>query len=205
MSDNKTPKKRGRKPKIKNNDPDVPVVKKKRGRKPRSNITINENPNFEGNKCDYIVKIDNKNINKYSNITEFNDTYSNEQLINNNNSLKCWNCCESFENNNIFSLPIKYINKMFYTYGDFCSRECSARYCFDNFNNEKYEIYSYINLLYHIQTGKNGSIKPAPNKLVLNTSTWKQTWELDKKSLIYTDKEWGTDKKEVIRYWKRIQ
>ena len=26
----------------------------------------------------------------------------------------------------------------------------------------------------------------------------------DKKSLIYTDKEWGTDKKEVIRYWKRI-
>ena len=42
------------------------------------------------------------------------------------------------------------------------------------------------------------------NKLVLTSSTGKQTWELDKKSLIYTDKEWGTDKKEVIRYWKRI-
>ena len=34
--------------------------------------------------------------------------------------------------------------------------------------------------------------------------TGKQTRELDKKSLIYSDKEWGTDKKEVIRYWKRI-
>ena len=43
------------------------------------------------------------------------------------------------------------------------------------------------------------------NKLLLTSSTGKQTWELDKKSLIYTDKEWGTDKKEVIRYWKRIQ
>ena len=43
------------------------------------------------------------------------------------------------------------------------------------------------------------------NKLLLTSSTGKQTWELDKKSLIYTDKEWGKDKKEVIRYWKRIE
>jgi len=43
------------------------------------------------------------------------------------------------------------------------------------------------------------------DKLVLTSSTGKQTWKLDKKSLIYTDKEWGTDKKEIIRYWKRIE
>ena len=43
------------------------------------------------------------------------------------------------------------------------------------------------------------------DKLLLTSSTGKQTWELDKKSLIYTDKEWGADKKEVIRYWKRIE
>ena len=42
------------------------------------------------------------------------------------------------------------------------------------------------------------------DKLVLTSSTGKQTWKLDKKSLIYSDKEWGTDKKEVKRYWKRI-
>ena len=43
------------------------------------------------------------------------------------------------------------------------------------------------------------------SKLVLTSSTGKQTWELDKESLVYTDKEWGEDKKEVIRYWKRVQ
>ena len=43
------------------------------------------------------------------------------------------------------------------------------------------------------------------NKLVLTSSTGKQRWQLDKKSLIYTDKEWGEDKNEVIRYWKRIE
>ena len=43
------------------------------------------------------------------------------------------------------------------------------------------------------------------NKLLLTSSTGKQTWELNRKSLIYTDKEWGEDKKEVIRYWKRVQ
>ena len=43
------------------------------------------------------------------------------------------------------------------------------------------------------------------SKLVLTSSTGKQTWKLDKESLVYTDKEWGEDKKEVIRYWKRVQ
>ena len=49
------------------------------------------------------------------------------------------------------------------------------------------------------------SVSLKKNKLVLTSSTAKQSWELDNKSLIYTDKEWGTDKKEVIRYWKRIK
>ena len=164
----KIPKKRGRKPKKKEEDSNEPKIKKKRGRKPRSNITINNNPNFEGNQCDYIVKIEKKDINKYTNITEFN-SQNNTSLLNNNNcSKKCWNCCNNFINNNIYSLPIKYIIKIFYTYGDFCSRECSARYCFDYFNNEKYEIYSLINLLYYIQTGNNESIRPSPNKLLLD-------------------------------------
>ena len=42
------------------------------------------------------------------------------------------------------------------------------------------------------------------NKLVLTSITGKQSWELDKKSLVYKDKEWGEEEDEVIRYWKRI-
>ena len=48
------------------------------------------------------------------------------------------------------------------------------------------------------------SVSIKGDKLLLNSKTGKQTWTLDKDSLIYTDKEWGEDKKEVIRYWKRI-
>lgn len=42
------------------------------------------------------------------------------------------------------------------------------------------------------------------NKLLLTSPTGEQTWKLNNRSLAYKDKEWGTDKKEVIRYWKRI-
>ena len=42
------------------------------------------------------------------------------------------------------------------------------------------------------------------NKLVLTSITGKQSWELDKKSLVYGDKEWGEKKDEVIRCVKRI-
>ena len=49
------------------------------------------------------------------------------------------------------------------------------------------------------------SVSLKANKLVLTSITGKQSWELNKKSLIYRDKEWGDDKDEVIRYWKRIK
>ena len=42
------------------------------------------------------------------------------------------------------------------------------------------------------------------NKLALISKSGKQTWKLDKESLVYEDKEWGEDKKQVIRHWKRI-
>ena len=49
------------------------------------------------------------------------------------------------------------------------------------------------------------SVSLKDNKLVLTSVTGKQSWTLDKKSLVYRDKEWGEEKDEVIRYWKRIE
>ena len=49
------------------------------------------------------------------------------------------------------------------------------------------------------------SVSLEDNKLVLTSITGKQTWELSQNSLVYRDKEWGEDKDEVIRYWKRIE
>ena len=42
------------------------------------------------------------------------------------------------------------------------------------------------------------------NKLILKSVTGKQSWILDKESLIYEDEEWGNTKQKVIRYWKKI-
>ena len=49
------------------------------------------------------------------------------------------------------------------------------------------------------------SVSLKDNKLVLTSVTRIQSWELSKKSLVYRDKEWGEDKDEVIRYWKRVE
>ena len=48
------------------------------------------------------------------------------------------------------------------------------------------------------------SVSLKVNKLVLTSITGKQSWKLNKNSLVYRDKEWGEDKDEVIRYWKRV-
>ena len=47
-------------------------------------------------------------------------------------------------------------------------------------------------------------VKFKNNILLLTSSTGKQTWKLDKDSLTYRDEEWGTEKKKIQRYWKRI-
>ena len=49
------------------------------------------------------------------------------------------------------------------------------------------------------------SVSLKNDKLVLTSVTGKQSWELNKRSLVYRDKEWGEEKDEVIRYWKRIE
>ena len=186
----KVPKKRGRKPGSKNKTPEekskeTTTGKKKRGRKPKSNVTINENPIFESeNKINnhLIIKINNKsnnlsldNINNeinnfLSNDINLNENYSNinyNQNINKETSDVCWNCCHSFNKVKI-GLPIKYINNIFYTYGNFCSLECSSRFCFDNFNNDISEIYSTINLYNLIVNKSNKNVKCAPHRLALD-------------------------------------
>lgn len=182
----KVPKKRGRKPgsknKIKSNENEI-TVKKKRGRKPKTNITINENPVFESeDKVDnLVIKINTKNnnlsldnlnqeVNKILENTDQSDyNLNNNNVMNNNlnNNLICWNCCHKFHNI-IIGLPIKYVDNLFYTYGNFCSLECATRFTFDNFHNDISEIYANINLYNNIVNKKKTNVKCAPHRLSLN-------------------------------------
>ena len=113
------------------------MEKKKRGRKPKSNIVLNENPVFDKNNNDNLISCIKHP--KDININEINGCENNINLENDNMNFetennicflknidisegtkKCWNCCHDI-NSDIISYPIKYINKIFYTNGNFCS------------------------------------------------------------------------------------
>ena len=146
---------------------DINKKPKKRGRKPKKvikNTTQNENTINDN----LIIRL--KHVNETN--QELIEPYIKEDnlMINESNTHSeiCWNCCHKF-NNLIYGIPIKYINNVFYTYGDFCSLECCCRYSFDNINNH-YEIISLINLYNNIINNTvDSNIQIAPHRLLLNT------------------------------------
>ena len=170
------PKKRGRKVGSKNKKKEGNIVEnivekplpKKRGRKPKENIIKNDNPIFTKpeNSDNLIIRVK-KDINIESNIQSFDCSDTFQDVNYEENTCKiCWNCCHKIEKN-IFGIPIKYINNIFYIYGYFCSLECASRYVFDNFYNN-FEIYALINFYYNFVNNTVGEkINIAPKRLIL--------------------------------------
>lgn len=82
----------------------------------------------------------------------------------------CWWCCHKF-NTIPISLPYKYDNGKFHSYGVFCSFNCAAAYNFssDDYNNN--ERYMLLNLLYKKITNSNEmvKIKMSPPKELLRS------------------------------------
>ena len=155
------------------------TIKKKRGRKPKNKEIINENPVFDNqNTTDVIVKL-NLNNEMNNNIELGNDKFNNNNysLLEDINTSLCWNCSKQLLNLKI-GLPLKYINDVFITYGNFCSFECSGKYCFDNYDNEKYEIYSLLNLYYNqMYDTTNQVVNIAKDKIHLDVFGGNLTYE----------------------------
>ena len=147
----KKPKKRGRKPKKEKQSEDK-VVNDDNNNKIMDNYIIKLNP----------FSCENDIVEPFS-----LDTEKLEKSVNNKVSEICWNCCHNFDSI-VYGIPMKYHNKVFYTYGDFCSLECCSRYSIEHFNNY-HEILSLINLYNNIINGsKDEKVNVAPNKLLLN-------------------------------------
>lgn len=70
----------------------------------------------------------------------------------------CWWCCHNF-NTIPISLPYKYSNEKFHSYGVFCSFNCAAAYNFNNDDHNSYERYMLLNLLYQKVTNKKVPVK----------------------------------------------
>lgn len=147
----KKPKKRGRKPK-KDKQSEYDDKNEKINSQIMDNFIIRLNP----------INLENDVVEPFS-----MDTENLENNINNKVSDICWNCCHNFDSI-IVGIPLKYHNKVFYTYGDFCSLECCSRFSIENFNNY-HEIVSLINLYSNIVNGsRNEKVNVAPNKLLLD-------------------------------------
>ena len=147
-------------------------VKKKRGRKPKETYIVNNNPIFADDKdCidDLIIKLNYNTPSNFDILFNITDISNINDIINENKSNVsdvCWNCCHNFDNV-ITGLPYKYINNIFYTIGDFCSLECAARYAYDNYKNNIYEMINIINLYNNIKFNNQDKIKMALPKLTL--------------------------------------
>jgi hypothetical protein len=144
-------------------------IPKKRGRKPKKKEIINDNPKFtNGNISENLVIKLNINTNE-ANIIEGYDNIENQDQIDMNETSKselCWNCCHSFHNI-VHGIPLKYINNVFYIYGDFCSLECASRYIYDNFKATKWEIFTLINLYHRKMNNNNDKINIPLSRLSL--------------------------------------
>lgn len=82
-------------------------------------------------------------------------------------STYCWWCCHSF-NWTPCALPENYIKNKFYVYGCFCSFNCVASYNFSLNDNDMWERYSLLNLMYcKINEKKFIKISLAPPREIL--------------------------------------
>lgn len=143
-----------------------PKPKKKRGRKPKNQSTPKKEQSAKKISENLIIRL--KKTNKeVSDISGYEiDPKSDIEDNTNNVGEVCWNCCHSFHEM-VYGIPLKYLDGVFYVYGDFCSLECAARYSSEHFKNDNYEITSLINLYNNIINKKETKINPAPNKLSL--------------------------------------
>lgn len=141
---------------------------KKRGRKPKNISNTKSTSTKKDNKIvqNLIIKLE-TNEELVENISGYGDEIINQEIKKcENTSEVCWNCCHNFINI-VHGLPLKYRGGVFYTYGDFCSPECSLRYASENFNEKFFEISPLINMYNNIIYNYSEQVTMAPNKLLL--------------------------------------
>ena len=160
---------------LKNNNKNIDInsINQETNRKTNEDIsTMNSIMNNAVN------KVMNNAINDYNNLSSTNNSLTNNKSENEENNLynddkrkltqifkefcshknnetsypektdiSCWWCCHNF-NTIPVSLPYKYYNKKFHTYGIFCSFNCACSYNFQTDDYNMYERYGLLNLLY---------------------------------------------------------
>lgn len=129
----------------------------------------NINPTFETNTALYSEHNSNKIIKKkiVNIMFEFIDSNQKNTWPTATNICCMW-CCHQF-NNTPCALPEKYENGKFFVNGCFCSFNCAASYNFNKKDNQMWERYSLLNLMYKKLYNKNFvKISMAPPREILS-------------------------------------
>ena len=109
------------------------------------------------------VELNSKNRIMADNMNEFRKSNEN-QCVPLETNVNCWWCCHEFSNSP-YVLPLKKVNDCINVMGCFCCAECAASWNFnsDKRNNDIWESYSLLNLLYRkYLNGNSLRIKFAP-------------------------------------------
>ena len=116
-----------------------------------------------------VVNIKNNHKTSTENIPGYeNESYYKEYTFEQGGCVKCWNCCHDIVSINI-SIPLKYLNGIFYIHGNFCSYECGGRYILDTTTDKSlWDNYSLLDFYSNICNHTTGiKITPAPSRLLL--------------------------------------
>jgi hypothetical protein len=109
------------------------------------------------------IKLNNSgpSLNVKNTMVQFKET-NNRKTWPENTNIHCWWCCSPF-NNTPFALPVKKNDNHYSVIGCFCSPECCASWNFNDDNENKWERYSLLNMVYsRIFDNIEISIKTAP-------------------------------------------
>lgn len=194
INDVKVLKKRGRKPKVKNVEPQIINDEQIESDKEviitylplslndlenkyddTSNIFIKSESQYKNDSLsssEYKEKINLKlslDSETNSNVNCSNGIYINKiniHTIEVNQNTKCWWCKNTFETPNV-TLPEHYYDGTFYCIGNFCSYNCSKAHNIDLNDNNTWKRESLINLMYYMTYGRHKEVEPAPSWLIL--------------------------------------
>jgi hypothetical protein len=126
------------------------------------NNTINDNSNKDDEyKTNKVIKKNLKNI-----MYEFINSNDNKTWPESTN-IYCWWCCHPFTCTPC-AIPEYYKKDKFYVYGCFCSFNCAASYNFSKNDDDIWERYSLLNLMYKkLYNNKLVKINLAPPREIL--------------------------------------
>ena len=105
--------------------------------------------------------------NKIKPLLVYYNEYNKKQEWPKSSNLRCFWCFHNFDCIPC-ALPYKYQNNNYHVFGNFCSKECAAAYNFDLNDNNIWERYSLLNMLYSEIEENNTKVKIAPSRLTLN-------------------------------------